>query len=66
MRVWRLLGGVDGPGKRALPAGELFHPVTLAALALLVVNDRVLKGALPGAVTGKLSDVAGLASFRWC
>jgi hypothetical protein len=34
----------------------------LAALAVLVVNDHVLKGggALPGWLTGKLSDVAGL------
>jgi hypothetical protein len=32
------------------------------ALAVLVVNDHVLKGSglLPGVVTGKLSDVAGL------
>lgn len=31
------------------------------ALALLVVNDRVLKVTVPSALTGKLSDVAGLA-----
>jgi hypothetical protein len=62
--VWRALGGVDAPGRRAVPAGELFHPVTLAMLALLVVNDHVLKGGpLPGWLTGKLSDVAGMASF---
>jgi hypothetical protein len=62
--VWRALGGVDAPGRRAVPAGELFHPVTLAMLALLVVNDHVLKGGpLPGWLTGKVSDVAGIASF---
>ncbi|MFV8752334.1 hypothetical protein ACNOYE_17430 [Nannocystaceae bacterium ST9] len=34
----------------------------IAALALLVVNDHVLKGSglLPGMLTGKLSDFAGL------
>ena len=40
----------------------LRHPVFLASLALLIVNDHVLKGAglLPGWLTGKLSDFAGL------
>ena len=42
-------------------AGEvLLHPVVLAALALLILNDHVLKQAAPSPVTGKLSDVAGL------
>ncbi|MEU4336568.1 hypothetical protein AB0F59_18375 [Micromonospora lupini] len=39
----------------------LCHPATLLALVVLVVNDHVLKAAFPGLVTGKLSDVAGLA-----
>jgi hypothetical protein len=34
--------------------------VPLTALAVLILNDRVLKAAWPGFVTGKLSDVAGL------
>lgn len=40
----------------------LTHPVWLGALALLVINDHVLKGAglLPGWMTGKLSDFAGM------
>ncbi|WP_437976741.1 hypothetical protein WMF11_05900 [Sorangium sp. So ce295] len=40
----------------------LRQPLFLGALALLVVNDHLLKGAglLPGALTGKLSDLAGL------
>lgn len=40
----------------------LGHPYFLASLALLVVNDHVLKGSglLPGVLTGKLSDVAGM------
>ena len=44
------------------PLRALAHPLWIAALALLVLNDHVLKGAevLPWAVTGKLSDVAGL------
>lgn len=41
------------------------HPVTLAAVAVLVVNDWVLKSYWPRgfahAITGKLSDIAGLA-----
>ena len=37
------------------------HPITLLAVALLVVNDWVLKARWPGVVTGKLSDLAGLA-----
>jgi hypothetical protein len=46
---------------RSLTAGELaWHPVAMTALAVLVVNDRWLKSAWPGFVTGKLSDCAGL------
>jgi hypothetical protein len=42
--------------------GGLRHPLFWGALALLLLNDHVLKGAgvLPGALTGKLSDFAGL------
>ncbi|ROS27871.1 hypothetical protein [Cellulomonas sp. PhB150] len=38
----------------------LTHPVTLVGLALLVVNDHVLKAAYGSWWTGKLSDVAWL------
>ena len=43
-------------------AGRWAEGVWTFALALLIVNDHVLKGSgwLPGAVTGKLSDLAGL------
>ncbi len=41
----------------------LRSPVFLLALALLVVNDWVLKPAFHNALTGKLSDFAGLAAF---
>lgn len=41
--------------------GELvLHPVALSSLAVLVLNDHLLKGVAPGWLTGKLSDVAGL------
>lgn len=44
------------------PERALLHPAWLGALALLILNDHVLKGAelLPLWLTGKLSDVAGL------
>jgi hypothetical protein len=38
--------------------GEFFAPLPLAAVALLLVNDRWLKPALHSGLTGKLSDVA--------
>lgn len=34
-----------------------------AAIALLLVNDHLLKAAWPGSVTGKISDLCGLAFF---
>lgn len=44
------------------PLRALLSPVWLGALALLALNDHLLKGAglLPGDVTGKLSDFAGM------
>jgi hypothetical protein len=53
----------ERPGHSAVPADGLVHPVALAAVGLLVLNDHLLKGLWPGFVTGKLSDVAGLAFF---
>lgn len=39
------------------------HPVALLALAVMVVNDWVLKPRLgPSALTGKLSDLGGLVA----
>jgi hypothetical protein len=35
----------------------------MAAVALLILNDHVLKGAYPGPITGKVSDFAGLIFF---
>jgi len=44
------------------PRRALNHPLWLVSLGLLVVNDHFLKGSgiLPAALTGKLSDFAGL------
>lgn len=42
------------------PPSVLVHPLPIGALALLVINDHLLKAAWPGLVTGKLSDFAGL------
>ena len=41
----------------------LARPWFLTAVALLALNDHVLKAAWPGLVTGKLSDFAGLAAI---
>ena len=43
------------------PSRALLHPLWLGSLAVLLVNDHVLKGSIvPGAITGKLSDFAGM------
>ena len=49
----------------ASPWLALMHPVPVAAIALTALNDHLLKQGhlLPAAVTGKLSDVAGLFFF---
>ena len=48
----------------AHPRGAgLLHPGALISVAVLVLNDHLLKGAFPSFVTGKLSDLAGLAFF---
>lgn len=50
------------PNSSPRPERVLVHPLWLGALALLVLNDHLFKGSglLPGGLTGKLSDVAGL------
>lgn len=42
------------------PERALHHPAWWLALAVLVINDHLLKGWGPGWLTGKLSDFAGL------
>ena len=60
-RLRRSLRG--GVGADVLPIGEALHPVTLLAVGVLVLNDWVLKPRFVGSfVTGKLSDIAGLAA----
>lgn len=44
---------------------SLGHPVTLACVALLLLNDHVLKSLVPSVLTGKLSDFAGLFFFPY-
>jgi hypothetical protein len=39
------------------------HPITLISVLIVIVNDRLLKPHLPGALSGKLSDFAGLVMF---
>jgi hypothetical protein len=53
-------------GRRApnrFPGDLLLHPACLLALALVILNDRVLKVHTPGFLTGKLSGFAGLVYF---
>ena len=47
---------------RLRPYRALTHPLWLASLVVLVVNDHVLKGSgwAPSLLTGKISDFAGL------
>jgi hypothetical protein len=47
----------------AISFRSLKHPLTLASIGLLLLNDHVLKTAMPSALTGKLSDFAGLFFF---
>lgn len=53
---------IESRDRRA--AGDaILHPLALVAIAVLILNDHVLKGAHPGLITGKLSDVTGLIFF---
>jgi hypothetical protein len=54
---------VSRPAVSRPPGHGLLHPVPLAAIGLLLLNDHVLKARWPGWVTGKLSDAAGLVFF---
>lgn len=56
-----MLAGSDGATRAGLPYDEALAPLPVLALVVLVVNDRVLKAEAPSWVTGKLSDVTGLA-----
>ena len=61
----RLRQAMRGDG--TLPIGEALHPAVLAATGVLILNDWVWKpwapaGRWQATVTGKLSDLAGLAA----
>jgi hypothetical protein len=58
-----MAGVNDEPHRSTWALQALVHPVSLCCLAVLWLNDHVLKAAWPNWVTGKLSDVAGLALF---
>lgn len=44
----------------ALPVEALWRPLPVAALAVMALNDHVLRWRWPGPVTGKLSDLAAV------
>lgn len=44
----------------------LLSPLLLLSLALLLINDHLLKAAYPNWFTGKLSDFSGLFMFTAC
>lgn len=57
---------VDGPVERSHGAqvvGVFAHPLTLLCLGGWILNDHVLKATHGGLLTGKLSDIFGLAVF---
>jgi hypothetical protein len=41
----------------------IMHPIALASIVLVAVNDHWAKYAFPSPLTGKLSDIAGLIWF---
>ena len=53
----------EAPVRAPVASRALATPIAIGAIALLVLNDHVLKAACPGFVTGKLSDFAGLVFF---
>lgn len=64
-KLFDLIAPEETASEPALPLTLLVRPWPLVGLAVLAVNDHVLKGSglLPGVVTGKLSDFAGLLFF---
>jgi len=48
---------------RTVDLATLAHPIVLLSIAILLINDHVLKANYPSWVTGKLSDFAGLLFF---
>src|SRR5690554_2970964 len=48
---------------RQMATRWLTHPVSLAALVVMALNDHILKAQFGSWWTGKMSDVAGLVFF---
>jgi hypothetical protein len=48
---------------RTVHGGGLLHPLPIAAICVLLLNDHMLKQSWPSPVTGILSDFAGLTFF---
>jgi len=48
---------------RQPPVELLLHPVTVTALAIMIVNDGWLRGAYPGWLPGKISDFAAVLAY---
>lgn len=53
------------PLRSSSPLRRLLDPAFLVALSVLLLNDHVWKQAFHNALTGKLSDFAGLYAFHW-
>lgn len=52
---------MESKHQKLIPSQAFAHPLWWIALAVLVLNDHFLKGGfVSGAITGKLSDFAGL------
>jgi hypothetical protein len=64
-RFFEAIAPDDAPGARNLPLAMLVRPLPMAAVLVLAINDHLLKGSgyVPGWLTGKLSDFAGLFFF---
>lgn len=64
-RLFERIAPEETAAERALPLTLLVRPWPILSLVVLAVNDHLLKGSglLPGLVTGKLSDFAGLLFF---
>jgi hypothetical protein len=64
MTVGNPATGRAGTRPRVVAPGDaLLHPIAVASVVVLLLNDHVWKAAMPGAVTGELSDFAGLIFF---
>ena len=56
-------GGVANVSDRRFPGDLILLPAATVSLAILIVNDHVLKERYGNTLTGKLSDFAGLVFF---